>query len=302
MSLVTEGGTVGTGIKRLSASKRPDLSVKKEPEFAILVDISACIGCKACEAACQQWHNLNPPILSLKEAQAKKVVGFQSARGLSYNLFTCVFFKEGESKRGFTWFISKIQCMHCREPGCLKACPSPGAVIQYDNGIIDFDHSKCIGCKMCYVGCPFAIPRFDENSKPWKCNFCIDRVMAGMEPACVKTCPTGCLSFGFKEDMVAKGKKLVERLKKNGFENAMLYDPKGVGGTGYIYVLPHGDQVENYHLPKDPAVSFAISAWKGPLKVLGGIAIGGAVLGAILHQILYGPIKEKESNKEVSHE
>ncbi len=291
MSTLTTGGTVGLGLKRVSASKNPDTTTKEYPELAILVDISACIGCKACEAACQQWHDLTPPIMTPEEIVQRKIAGYQSHPDLRHDVFMLMKFNEGETERGFTWFITKFQCMHCAEPGCLIACPAPGAVIQYQNGIVDFDHSKCIGCKMCLVGCPFDVPRYDANNKPWKCNFCIDRVSAGLEPACVKTCPTQCLTFGLKKDMVEKGKKIVKQLKERGFPNATLYDPQGVGGTGYIYVLPHGDKVKEYGLPENPRIDASIGLWKGPLKVLGSIAIWGAIIGAFLQLILWGPIK-----------
>ncbi|HIC97965.1 MAG TPA: formate dehydrogenase subunit beta, partial [Aquificaceae bacterium] len=67
--------------------------------------------------------------------------------------------------------------------------------------------------------------------------------------------------------------------------------PEGVGGTGYIYVLPHGDHVEDYQLPKSPRVDASIRLWKGPLKALGSIALWGALIGAFLQLILWGPIK-----------
>jgi len=298
MSTLTSGGTVGLGIKRLSASKEPDTSTKKYDDIAILVDISSCIGCKACEAACQQWHDLAPPLFTPEEVQQLKFVSYQSRPDLEHNLFMLMKFNEGETERGFTWFITKYQCMHCREPGCLIACPSPGAVIQYLNGVVDFDHSKCIGCKMCLVGCPFDIPRYDKNNKPWKCNFCIDRVASGLEPACVKTCPTNALTFGTKIEMVEKGKKIVEHLKERGFKDATLYDPSGVDGTGYIYVLPHGNHINEYQLPENPKIEASISFWKGPLKTLGSFALLGSIFAIFVQLILWGPIKVFENKEE----
>ena len=52
--------------------------------------------------------------------------------------------------------------MHCEDPGCLKACPAPGAIVQYSNGIVDFIHENCIGCGYCVSGCPFDIPRISK--------------------------------------------------------------------------------------------------------------------------------------------
>ncbi|MCS6056896.1 4Fe-4S binding protein [Klebsiella variicola subsp. variicola] len=90
--------------------------------------------------------------------------------------------------------------MHCEEPGCLKACPSAGAIIQYANGIVDFQQENCIGCGYCIAGCPFNIPRLNkEDNRVYKCTLCMDRVSVGQEPACVKTCPTGAIHFGTKK-------------------------------------------------------------------------------------------------------
>ena len=75
--------------------------------------------------------------------------------------------------------------MHCADPGCLKACPAPGAIVQYSNGIVDFDHEKCIGCGYCIKGCPFNIPRISKvDQRAYKCTLCSDRVAVGQGPAC----------------------------------------------------------------------------------------------------------------------
>ncbi len=74
--------------------------------------------------------------------------------------------------------------------------------MQYANGIVDFQQENCIGCGYCLTGCPFNIPRFSEkDNKAYKCTLCSDRVAVGLEPACIKTCPTQALTFGSKADM-----------------------------------------------------------------------------------------------------
>ena len=93
--------------------------------------------------------------------------------------------------------MRKDQCMHCEDPGCLRACPADGAIVQYSNGIVDFQQDNCIGCQYCVAGCPFDIPKFNPGTKKvYKCTLCSDRVGQGLEPACIKSCPTGCLKFG----------------------------------------------------------------------------------------------------------
>lgn len=89
-------------------------------------------------------------------------------------------FSETEQNGKLEWLIRKDGCMHCAEPGCLKACPSAGAIIQYANGIVDFQQENCIGCGYCIAGCPFNVPRLNkEDNRVYKCTLCVDRVSVG---------------------------------------------------------------------------------------------------------------------------
>ena len=88
--------------------------------------------------------------------------------------WTLMRFTEWENPKGdLEWLIRKDGCMHCEDPGCLKACPSPGAIVQYANGIVDFISENCIGCGYCIKGCPFNIPRISQaDQKAYKCTLC----------------------------------------------------------------------------------------------------------------------------------
>jgi len=179
-----------------------------------LIDTSTCIGCKACEVACQEWNDLH--IVPTEQRGT-----YQTMPSLDPNYWNLIQFREREIGPDFAWLLRKDGCMHCADPGCLKACPAPGAIVQYQNGIVDVNPEACIGCRMCETGCPFDIPRYSEQtSKMAKCTLCVDRVQVGLEPACVKSCPTGCLEFGDKTDLVAHANARVEQLKQNGFVNA----------------------------------------------------------------------------------
>lgn len=181
--------------------------------------------------------------------------------------------------------------MHCEDPGCLKACPSPGAIVQYSNGIVDFHEENCIGCGYCIAGCPFNIPRLSkQDHKVYKCTLCSDRVGVGQEPACVKTCPTGAIVFGTKTDMILHAEERIVDLKSRGFEKAGLYDPPGVGGTHVMYVLHHADQPGLYHgLPDDPHISPLVSLWKGFAKPLAVAGMALAAVAGFFHYIRTGP-------------
>jgi len=201
-------------------------------------------------------------------------------------------FTEHENEKGdLEWLIRKDGCMHCEDPGCLKACPAPGAIVQLANGIVDFDSEACIGCGYCQKGCPFDIPRISKTDhKSYKCTLCSDRVAVGLEPACVKACPTGAIMFGSKTDMTAWAGERVEDLKSRGFENAGLYDPAGVGGTHVMYVLHHADKPSLYAgLPDDPRVSVFVELWKGVLKPLAVAGLVFAAVAGFVHSVVVGP-------------
>jgi len=271
-------------IRRSSASLWGGKSgLRSTPTVSKYIDTTTCIGCKACEVACQEWNDLG--VITTTQTGT-----YQTLPTLDAQYWNLIRFNEHQFEGGLAWLMRKDQCMHCEDPGCLAACPAPGAIVQYSNGIVDVNPDQCIGCKYCETGCPFDVPRFHAvTGKMSKCTLCVDRTSVGLEPACVKACPTGCLQFGSKDDMVALGNARVTQLKKNGFEHAALYNPAGVGGTGVVTVLAFGDKPELYGLPADPHVPLLVRFWKSVLRPLGAVAIVGAVIGAFAHFTNFGP-------------
>ncbi|HXX93681.1 MAG TPA: 4Fe-4S dicluster domain-containing protein, partial [Planctomycetota bacterium] len=271
----------------------------------MLIDTTTCIGCKACEVACVEWNDLH-----LEPQYGERVLhSYQTMPDMSPGYWNLIKFNEiavdaarqptaaVPSGAGFLpnafatgevappgdrvmLLMRKDMCMHCAEPGCMVACPAEGAIVQYTNGIVDFQQEHCIGCGYCMTGCPFNIPKFDPASeRVFKCTMCSDRVSNGMGPACVKACPTGCLEFGTKKEMSHHAEHRAEQVRKDGFPRAGVYDPAGVGGTGVIYVLHHADRPELYgNLPREPKIEPEIRFWKGPLKWVGGIAFGASLV------------------------
>jgi formate dehydrogenase iron-sulfur subunit len=272
---------------RRSASTIPPPSRQLTP-MAKLIDVSKCIGCKACQAACLEWNDKRPAI--------EDFVGvYENPHDLTPDMFTLMRFTEWVNPEtdNLEWLIRKDGCMHCEDPGCLKACPSPGAIVQYSNGIVDFDHEKCIGCGYCVRGCPFNIPRISKvDNKAYKCTLCSDRVAVGQGPACAKSCPTHAITFGTKEQMKQHAEGRIADLKSRGYKNAGLYDPPGVGGTHVMYVLHHADQPQIYAgLPKDPKISALVEIWKGTAKYAGLSVMAAVAALGFLHYLVLGPNK-----------
>ena len=260
-----------------------------------LIDVTTCIGCKACEVACLEWNGY-----PFRETVFDNT--YQTMPDLAWNYYNLIRFNEHVAEDGtFSWLMQKDGCMHCADPGCLRACPADGAIVQYSNGIVDFQQENCIGCQYCVTGCPFNIPKFNsETKKVYKCTLCSDRVDVGLEPACIKACPTGCLHFGTKEDMKDLAETRAAQLREHtSHKNAGVYDPPGIGGTHVIYVLHDIRNPEAYGgLPSDPRIPLLVRIWKGPMKWLGGLAMFGGVLGVALHYLRYGP-KEAHPIEEV---
>jgi formate dehydrogenase iron-sulfur subunit len=274
----------GLTVRRQSASPTSSTAIRTETVVVSkLVDIDLCIGCKACEVACKTWNDL-----AVDETSG--FASYQSHPDLTANTWDLMRFNEVDlDDGGLAWLIKKDSCLHCEEPGCLEACPAPGAIVQYENGIVDFNQDNCIGCQYCVAGCPFDIPRFDEETKKvYKCTMCVDRVSAGLEPACVKSCPTGSIRFGTKEDMVAYGEAKVAKLVDRGFDDAMLYDPEGVGGLHMMYVVPRGDMLDGYDLPEDPQVPGTYLGSLRALRALGTVSMWAGLLGVGLFFLRVG--------------
>ena len=287
------GGTPGGGEYR-----QPDGTTRsgasRDYDVCKLIDTTTCIGCKACEVACVEWNGYE-----FRETTFDNT--YQTMPETAWNFWNLIKFNEDVDAAGnIQWLMRKDQCMHCEEPGCLIACPADGAIVQYTNGIVDFNQANCIGCQYCVSGCPFNIPKFnDATKKVYKCTLCSDRVGAGLEPACIKSCPTGCLHFGSKEDMKFEAEKRVNQLHANGHADAGVYDPSGVKGTHVIYVLDDAKHPEKYGgLPADPSVPIFVKLWKGPLKWLGGLGMAAGILSMFMHYIRFGP-KEVDKAEEV---
>ena len=276
---------------RVSASSSPAPGIRLMPTVTKLVDTSTCIGCKACEVACQEWNDL-PPETTVQMGT------YQTLPDLTENFWNLIKFREHDEGDTLHWLMRKDQCMHCTEPGCLIACPAPGAIVQYTNGIVDFQQDQCIGCGYCMTGCPFNVPKFSQKTRRvYKCTMCVDRVSVGLQPACVKACPTSCLQFGTKEAMLEVAHKRVDQLKENCFAQAAVYDPPGVGGTNVVTVLAFGDRPELYGLPRNPTIPLAVRLWKGPIKAIGNLAILGGFVAAAVHFVRFGR-KRDDADKE----
>ena len=171
---------------------------QRQTEVAKLIDVSKCIGCKACQSACIEWNDIHAEI-------GVNTGVYDNPPDLTPERCTLMRFTEwvNPETEDLEWLIRKDGCMHCEDPGCLKACPAPGAIVQYSNGIVDFDARELHRLRLLREGLsvqhPAHLRQVDHTAH--KCTLCSDRVAVGQGPACAKACPTQAIVFGTKEEM-----------------------------------------------------------------------------------------------------
>ncbi|MDZ7261009.1 MAG: 4Fe-4S dicluster domain-containing protein [candidate division KSB1 bacterium] len=197
---------------------------------SVLVDVSKCIGCRGCQVACKQWNQL-------PGEQTVNQGSFQNPPDLSAFTYTLVRFKEVEENGQVKWNFFKDQCRHCVDPSCKYMADDivKDAIIVDENGAVIYtEKTKELGEMNLKEACPYGIPRQDSITMQWvKCTFCHDRIANGLVPACVKTCPTGALTFGDRDQILDRANQRLKELKAT-HPNAQLLDANEVR---WIYLL-----------------------------------------------------------------
>jgi formate dehydrogenase iron-sulfur subunit len=218
--------TLVAGTAALAGDQLCAREVREPEEFVgILVDTTRCIGCRACEVACGEEHDLLVPDVVNDGALEKH-------RETSVKQWMVV--NKHETEKGDV-FVKK-QCMHCYQAACATACPTE-AMNQTMKGPVIWDGDKCIGCRYCMTSCPFDVPKFEYNEwnpKIQKCTMCFERLEAGQKPACVKACPTDTLMFGTRVKNLEVARHRIYSHPDDYVHQ--IYGEHEVGGTGYIYL------------------------------------------------------------------
>lgn len=254
-----------------------------------LYDVSKCTACRGCQVACKDWNQL-PAVI---EPFTGNYQTHDTTNGDTYTIVK--FMEQVDDVKGIQWNFLKFQCMHCFDPECMKVCPTD-CIKQTEWGAVIKDYDKCIGCHYCTYACPFEIPQYRKRQDVTaKCTLCYERVEEGLEPACARTCPTGALQFGEREELLREARERVKFLKANGFPNATVYGDTELGGLNKLYVLT--DTPDKFDLPVDPKVSGNIGFWQNWVQPYFGwlipITLGASALSFVTSRLL--------SNKAPAH-
>lgn len=215
---------------RVAPAQAPAGDPTADP-LGVLVDTTLCVGCRKCEAACNEVND-DLPRASPEAFKDESV--FQRRRRMDYGTYTVVNRYEGPGGPAY----AKFQCMHCLQPACVSAC-IVGALTRQPNGAVVYDSWKCIGCRYCMVACPFQVPAYEyRNSltpKVRKCIFCFEkRLVQGGMPACIEACPMQVMTFGRRDEMVRLAKQKLRADPDRYFPH--IYGEHEVGGTAWMYL------------------------------------------------------------------
>ncbi len=205
--------------------------------MGVLVDLTRCIGCRTCEAACNKEHGLPEPKLPFDDFSVfdQTFHDGKQKRRTGDDAYTVV--NRYDQDQGAPVF-RKIQCNHCNEPACLTSC-FVNAYTKTKEGAVIYNADVCVGCRMCMVACPFRIPAYSYDSalhpQVIKCNFCYDtRLKYGKPPACVEACPQEALTFGHRKTLIKVAHERIRSEPEKYVDH--VYGETEVGGTSWMYL------------------------------------------------------------------
>jgi Fe-S-cluster-containing dehydrogenase component len=277
---IAAGALAGTALtpRRARGSQQAE-SAAHPDSFGCLVDLSVCVGCRKCEAACNKQNSLPQPAVPFDDRSVT-----DTFRRPGPDAFTVVNKHVVGDRKGF----SKVQCMHCQDPACVSAC-IVAALTKDPSGPVRYDVSRCIGCRYCMVACPFQIPAYEYadplTPRVRKCEFCHQRLADGQPPACSTGCPEEAIAFGRRSDLLAMGRSRIASPSdpvRHPFPYVdHIYGEKEVGGTAWLYIssIPF-NQLGMLDLPEaaPPRLTEAIQhgIFKGFVAPAGLLALLGA--------------------------
>jgi len=208
--------------------------------YGYAFNVTRCEGFMECVSACVKENNLD------RKSKTQYIRIFEMEPGkMSPESGNGKFFHEVPVK---DHFYMGVQCYHCDNPPCVKACPTQATWKEQD-GIVVVDYDWCIGCRYCMAACPYYGRRFNwhdpevpikEMTKKQhylgnrmrakgqmeKCTFCVQRTREGRLPACVEACPTGSRVFGNLLDPKSEIRFVLKNKKVFRLKEELTTDPK----------------------------------------------------------------------------
>jgi len=199
----------------------------------VLFDATRCIGCRRCEAGCNQVNGLPAPDRPFDDLSVLDQKRRTNAKSYTVvNRYDNIPGAAGPVYR-------KTQCNHCLEPACASAC-FVAAFTKTPQGAVTWDETVCVGCRYCMIACPFEIPTYEYNEpltpRVMKCTMCYPQITSGKlrVPGCVGACPTEALVYGSRAELLQVAR---ERFHAHpGRYINQIYGEREMGGTNWLYI------------------------------------------------------------------
>lgn len=246
---------------------------------AILTDLTKCIGCGACVAACKEINDL--PL----DDGAKK---------LSATTWTTIERINGVNIRR--------QCFHCLDPTCVSVCPV-AAFQKTKEGPVIYLADRCIGCRYCLLACPFEIPKYEWDKvlpRVQKCIMCYDkRISQGEQTACTSVCPTGATIFGDRDELIDIARHRIEDNPGSYIDH--IYGVDEAGGTSVLYLSDVPFEQLGFKAARTD-VTYPKLTWEILSQIPTIVSVGGAAMLGIWWIINRRITMEKVRNGEMTEE
>jgi Fe-S-cluster-containing dehydrogenase component len=223
-------GATAVLAKAPKASASPQLDGYPD-RFGVLADLSRCVGCRSCEAACNEVNKLPKPARPFDDQSV-----LNAQRRTTAEAYTVV--NRHPQPQGEPVF-RKLQCNHCNEPACASACLVK-AYTKTPEGPVVYNPDICLGCRYCMLACPFSVPAYEYHNptspRIRKCTMCYDRIKQGGIPACVEACPVETIVFGKRRDLIEIARERIRKEPDKYVDH--IYGENEVGGTSWLYLSP----------------------------------------------------------------
>ena len=269
------------------------------PRWGMVVDINRCVGCQTCTIACKHANDTLPGV------QWRRVLDVEQGR-----------FPDVER------LFLVTGCQHCAEPPCVPVCPT-GATRQREDGLVTQDYDICIGCAYCAVACPYDARTIVHEQRGYygretvqeratahperlgvaqKCNFCQDRVDAGLAnglkpgidpeatPACSAACIAKAIDFGDFNDPQSNVSLLARDNPSFRMHEQLGTEPQ----IRYLYTTPavpgrdaEAEDEERESDPANPLVGGLQTLWDWRAAMnwcFGGVSSGLAIMAWVAAQ------------------
>jgi len=257
--------------------------------YGCLTDLTRCVGCRSCEAACNKANNFPKPKVSFEDKSV-----FEEKRRPNPQAYTVVNRYENPKDKEKPIY-RKMQCNHCKEPACATACPIH-AYSKTPEGAVRYDEDLCFGCRYCMTACPFYVPAFDYDSalepKIVKCTLCYERIKKGGITACADACPAGAITFGKRNDLLKVARERIAKSPDKYIDH--IYGENEVGGTNWMYIS--GVPFEQLDFPTNLPNTPLVEQTKGFLSAVPLVlTVWPALFG-----MCYAAVKHRDSEEEGS--